>query len=105
MSPLARAAQALPIALWAILTKAPPVLRAWLWIALLGTAAAAGYRIFVSAPKEAQQAAEFAGAAKEHIDEARAAAAAGRDGDVQRLDAEALERAEALLRACGARCR
>lgn len=79
--------------------------RNWIPIVLLLAIAAAGYRVFVSAPREEREVLEAAGAAGQRIEEVRAAAARGDDAEVQRRHAEAVERAEELLEACGASCR
>lgn len=79
--------------------------RRWLWLLALVAGLAGAWRIFVSAPRAERQAAEYASAAEERIDQVEAAAARGDDAEVQRRHAEAVERAEELLEACGARCR
>lgn len=84
-------------------------IRRWLWlIALLVgvTCLVAGaYRVLVSRPRAERQVLEHAGAAAERIRQVDAAAARGDDAEVQRLDAEALARAEELVKACGKRCK
>lgn len=79
--------------------------RRWLWLLALLAGIAGAYRIFVSAPREEREVLEAAGAAGQRVEEVQAAAARGDDAEVQRRHAEAVERAEELLEACGARCR
>lgn len=79
--------------------------RRWLWLLALIAGLAGAWRIFVSAPRAEREAAAYSGAAAERIDQVNAAAARGDDAEVQRRHAEAVERAEELLEACGARCR
>lgn len=79
--------------------------RRWLWLLALIAGLAGAWRIFVSAPREERQLLEAAGAAGQRVDEVLAAAARGDDAEVQRRHAEAVERAEELLGACGPRCR
>lgn len=79
--------------------------RRWLWLLALLAGIAGAWRIFVNAPRAEREAAEYSGAAAERIDQVKAAAARGDDAEVQRRHADAVERAEQLLEACGARCR
>lgn len=71
--------------------------RRWLWLLALLAGLAGAWRIFVSAPRAEREAAEYAGAAEERIDQVSAAAARGDDAEVQRRHAEAVERAEEML--------